>query len=263
MNATPAAPEFDLARWRDFPELLTDSWWDLGGRARGEGRSGAYHGNWVPQIPEQMMMRFTRPGERVLDMFAGSGTTLIEAVRLGRHSVGIELNPEVVAATVLHLDKLANPHGVECLVRWGDSSFPEIRSWLEPFQHVFLHPPYWDMISFSDSLYCLSSAESLKEFLSMFAGVIDNAYELLEPGRCMTLVVGDKYKNGEYTPLAFECMEVARRRGFELRAINPKKIQGNEKGKGKNANLWRQRAFRSGLYIFAHEYVMLFRRPRK
>jgi len=39
------------------------------------------------------------------------------------------------------------------------------------------------------------------------------------------------------------------------------RIQGNVRGKGQATNLWRYRALRQGLYVFKHEYVMLFRRP--
>jgi DNA modification methylase len=39
---------------------------------------------------------FTRPGELVFDPFAGFGTTLVVAERLGRHALGLELLPERV-----------------------------------------------------------------------------------------------------------------------------------------------------------------------
>lgn len=39
---------------------------------------------------------YTEPGETVLDSFCGSGVTLLEAVKLGRKCVGVDLNPIAV-----------------------------------------------------------------------------------------------------------------------------------------------------------------------
>ena len=57
-------------------------------------------------------------------------------------------------------------------------------------------------------------------------------------------------------------MRVCREEGLVLKAINVKDMQGNERGKGKANNLLRYRALKSGTYIFKHEYVMVFRKPR-
>ena len=37
-------------------------------------------------------------------------------------------------------------------------------------------------------------------------------------------------------------------------------LEGNEKAKGKQANLWRYRALYGGFYIFKHEYIMVFQK---
>jgi hypothetical protein len=85
----------------------------------------------------------------------------------------------------------------------------------------------------------------------------------LAPGRFAALVIGDKYARGELVPLGFWCMERMNRVGFKTKAIIVKNIEGNEKGKGKSANLWRYRALVGGYYIFKHEYVIVFFKPGK
>jgi hypothetical protein len=56
-------------------------------------------------------------------------------------------------------------------------------------------------------------------------------------------------------------MERMNRAGFKTKAIIVKNIEGNEKGKGKAANLWRYRALAGGYYIFKHEYIIVFFKP--
>ena len=77
--------------WRDFPDIETNSLWLEPARWREGTHNGKYHGNFIPQIPYQAIRRFTEPGDVVLDTFLGSGTTLIECRRQGRHGIGIEL----------------------------------------------------------------------------------------------------------------------------------------------------------------------------
>jgi hypothetical protein len=40
-----------------------------------------------------------------------------------------------------------------------------------------------------------------------------------------------------------------------------KNIEGNERGKGRDSNLWRYRALQHGFYVFKHEYVVIFQKP--
>ncbi len=269
----PAPPELghelDISRWKEYPDLLTDSLWLLGPRDRSGPHTSEYWGNFVPQIPNQIVRRFTRRGETVLDMFSGLGTTLIECRRLARHGLGVELNPEVAQRGLELALSADDPYNVSTRVMVGDAASrdtaSELRAHLEEFGDgyadcVLLHPPYHDIIRFSDDPRDLSNAPSRQVFLEGFREVTRNALELLRPRRHMALVVGDRYERGEWVPLGFECMQVCRDAGFTLKAINVKDIQGNERGKGKNANIWRYRALKQGLYVFKHEYVMVFRK---
>lgn len=57
-----------------------------------------YPARFIPEIPGTLIGYFSEEGETVLDPFCGSGTTLTEAMRLRRKSIGIDLNP--VAAMI-------------------------------------------------------------------------------------------------------------------------------------------------------------------
>jgi DNA modification methylase len=81
--------------------MLPDVWYMATGD--GEGRHVAV---FPETLPELCITASTRPGDVVLDPFAGSGTTLRVARRLRRRSIGIELNPESVKYA---LERTARP----------------------------------------------------------------------------------------------------------------------------------------------------------
>ena len=203
-------------------------------------------------------------------MFFGSGTSGIEAVNMGRRCIGVELKQEMVDYVSQKFDPKTLVTDVNIIC--GDSASSDIGCKIqdrlavmgqEKAQFLVLHPPYDDIIKFSDKKEDLSNCESTEEFYDLFEEVARNGYEKLENGRFAALIIGDKYAKGEYYPLSFGCMERMNRAGFITKAIIVKNIEGNEKAKGKQANLWRYRALYGGFYIFKHEYIMVFQKPLK
>ncbi|HZN11007.1 MAG TPA: site-specific DNA-methyltransferase [Blastocatellia bacterium] len=261
--------DLDLARWREYEDLWTDSLWLIPERDRSGEHLADYHGNFVPQIPRQAMRRFTRPGEIVLDPFLGSGTTLIECRRLGRHGVGVELRPELARIARARVAREANPHQVTTRVVNADSSDRGrapgriaralAAAGRERAQLAILHPPYHSIIKFSDGARDLSNCPSVEAFRARFGEVVEVVTPLLDDGRYLALVIGDMYAGGEWVPLGFHCMEEVRRRGYRLKSIVVKDMQGN-RAKRNLERIWRYRALAGGFYIFKHEYVMFFRK---
>jgi site-specific DNA-methyltransferase (cytosine-N4-specific) len=75
------------------------NWWLINTR----GYDGAHFAVFPESLVERCVRLSTRPGDLVLDPFAGSGTTLAVATRLGRTALGIELNPEYADLAVKRL----------------------------------------------------------------------------------------------------------------------------------------------------------------
>src|SRR6476469_8187604 len=50
-----------------------------------------YLGKFVPQLVEVLLGRYVAPGGHVLDPFAGSGTTLVQALESGRDATGVDI----------------------------------------------------------------------------------------------------------------------------------------------------------------------------
>lgn len=57
----------------------------------------AHFATFPPKLIEPCILAGSRPGEVVLDPFAGSGTTLYVAKKFGRQYIGVELNPDYIA----------------------------------------------------------------------------------------------------------------------------------------------------------------------
>jgi hypothetical protein len=256
--------DINLLRWKEYDEIITDSLWIFDKRDTSGAHLGWYWGNFIPQIPHQMMLRYTKKGDWVLDAFLGSGTTLIECRRLGRNGIGIELNREVAEKAKELIEKEQNKDNVITEVIIGDSRTIDIKQILSKYgisyvQLVIMHPPYHDIIKFSNDERDLSNAKNTQEFLKMFGQVIENITPYLEKGRYLVLVIGDKYSKGEWIPLGFYCMQEVLKRGYLLKSIIVKNFE-ETRGKRNQKELWRYRALVGGFYIFKHEYIMLFKK---
>ena len=260
--------DIDLNNWKEYSHILTGTLWEFPARAKSHGHSNDYHGNYIPQIAEQLYERFTKKNDIVLDLFFGSGTSGIEAVNMNRRCIGVELKQELVdyVSEKFTPKQLVTDVNIIC----GDSASDEIGDKIqarldilgeEKAQFLMLHPPYDDIIKFSDKPEDLSNCSSTEDFYELFEKVAKNGYDKLEKGRFAALIIGDKYAKGQYYPLSFGCMERMNRIGFKTKAVIVKDIQGNERAKGKDAQLWRYRALYGGFYIFKHEYVMVFQKP--
>ena len=266
---TTAYSDINLKQWKNYDHIKTDTLWEFPSRLKEGGHSNEYHGNYIPQIAQQIYERFTKEGDIVLDMFFGSGTSGIEAVNMNRRCIGVELKDELVETVSKKFTpkQLVTDVNIICGDSASESTKEKVLARLDVMgekkaQLLMLHPPYDDIIKFSDRKEDLSNCATTEEFYNLFEKVAKNGYDLLEKGRFACLIIGDKYANSQHIPLGFECMARMNKLGFITKAIIIKDMQGNERAKGKTANLWRYRALAGGFYIFKHEYVMVFQKVK-
>ncbi len=258
--------DLNLDEWKKYEDIWTDSLWLIENRDSSGAHKGDYHGNFVPQIPRQLMSRFTRKGDWVLDLFLGGGTTLIECKRLGRNGVGIELSPETakIAEQRINQESLFDKD-IKTEIIIGDSAAENTRKEVEKklngeAQLIIAHPPYHDIIKFSENPDDLSQMESVEKFIAKFAAIINSYADLLESGRHLAVVIGDKYSNSEWVPLSSMAMKaVIDSENFILKSVIVKDIVHN-RAKRNQEKLWRYRALKGGYYIFKHEYILLFKK---
>ncbi len=101
--------DINLLRWKEYDEIITDSLWVLDKRDTSGAHFGWYWGNFIPQIPHQMMLRYTKKGDWVLDTFVGSGTTGLVAKKLGRNFILIDNAKEYCELTKKRLERELQP----------------------------------------------------------------------------------------------------------------------------------------------------------
>jgi hypothetical protein len=256
--------DLNLNRWKEYDDLITDSLWILKRRDNSGVHHAGYWGNFIPQIPNQLLRRYTKKGEWILDPFLGSGTTFIEAQRLGRNAVGIELSKKVLEQTKKNITQENNPHKIKLEFANSDSSSIDFKEVLMPlgiksFQFQIFHPPYWDIIKFSNSKSDLSNTKSINEFLSGFGKALDNCLPYLDKKRYAAVVISDKYSGGEWIPLGFYVMQEVLKRGMILKSTIVKNFDETT-AKRNQKELWRYRALAGGFYVFKHEYIFIFQK---
>lgn len=253
----------NIDNWKES-EIWTDSLWIIPERDKSGKHNGFYHGNFVPQIPRQLILRYTKKGDVVFDPFVGSGTTAYEAETLERHFIGIDIQSELIK----HIKNKVDNNKFFSELITGDSSDENIRSKVlsilknhkrKSVQFAVLHPPYADIIKFSDKKGDLSNSKSLREFLDKFSLVLKNTIEILDKDRYVAVVMGDKYTKGQWIPLGFYCMNEAQKLGLTLKSVIIKNMEGN-RAKQNKEGIWRYRALSSDYYIFKHEYILIFKK---
>lgn len=252
--------------WKEI-DYNIDSLWIIGPRAKGGKRDNSFHGNFVPQIPDNLIRRYTEEGDVVLEPFCGSGTTLYECERLKRNYIGFDIDKNILDYVKSKMEDCTdiryylnncdstNSEQTSCLIK---SQLKELGKQRVDF--VLSHPPYWDIIKFTDSPADLSNTQSLKDFVDKFVLTTINAVEYLRSGKHFAVVMGDVYKDGEVIPLGFLLMSSIKASiKCKLKGIIVKDMVGNRAKMGLEA-LWRFRTLKSDTFLFKHEYIFVFKK---
>lgn len=257
--------DLNMKNWKQYDDIITDSLWLIDKRDKSGNHKGDYHGNFIPQIPNQLMKRYTKKNDWILDPFLGSGTSLIECQRLNRNGIGIDIDPKILSIAkerALSEDGFSNLEFIN-----GDSSSIDLSDTLkkhniDKVNMIIMHPPYWDIIKFNDYKENIANTNSLRDFLNSFGKIVDNTTQYLEDERYIAIIIGDIYKNSEWIPLNSYIIQLMLYKNFKLKSIIVKNIS-ETKGKQNQKAIWRYRALLGGFYVFNHEYILLFQKPKQ
>src|SRR3989339_992458 len=106
--------------------------------------NAAYRGNFAPQIPRNMILRYSREGDNVLDSMCGSGTTLIECKLLNRNGIGVDLNKKAVLLTRNRLDFECDSKATSKTYVGNTKNLDRVAD--SSMDLIITHPPYANII---------------------------------------------------------------------------------------------------------------------
>lgn len=258
--------KFDKNKWKEL-DINVDSLWLIGPRAKGGKRENNYHGNFTPQVPDNLIRRYTEPGEIVMDLFMGSGTTLYECEVLNRNYIGYDINDEIISYVEAKMDAFTPIKFAINKCDVTDTTSFDVATEISlnnmgkrKVDFLIVHPPYWDIIHFTEKPCDLSNTENLNAFINRFTLAMDNALKYLKSNRHFAIVVGDLYRDSAVVPLGFYLMyAIMKSFRCKLKGIVIKDIVGNRAKLG-SENLWRYKALKSDYFLFKHEYIFVFRK---
>ncbi len=223
------------------------------------------------EIPKRLIKLFSWHGERVLDPFAGTGTTAQAAIPLGRRIDCVEQNAEF--AELIHKQCRGLKNEVlgakELLhVERGDSrDLSYIGN--EEIALVVTSPPYWNKANYGARRENLGNRRSYATFLTDIEPVFRECFRVLQSGRKLCLVTANVNQHTEHGlltfPLAADFIVMLREIGFVL--IN-EIIWSKDGTGGKWGSSGAQRPIFGSypyppnlLFKNVHEYIIIVAKP--
>jgi len=241
----------------EFKKEITTVW-SFPERGKWATHNPKYRGNFAPQIPRNVILRYSKEGDVVLDPMVGSGTTLIETKLLKRKGIGIDINPEAVKTTLENLN-FNSDDSFGQNVYLGDIRNINFLS-NESVDLIITHPPYLNIIKYSEGKIDgdLSNISDLSKFLDEFEKGVKELYRVLKEDKYCAILIGDTRKNGHYVPLSNYVMELFLKNRFALKE-DIIKVEHN----CKSTPYWEKQTEKYNFYLIMHEHLFIFRKPSK
>lgn len=215
--------------------------WDYPSQHYGDREQGSqsYRGATPSYVIWNVLQRFTKEGETVIDPFCGSGTTLDVCADVNRKGLGFDVAPS--RQDIVNADARSMP------VKDGVASL------------VFMDPPYADNLEYSADPRCMGKLPPDGRFQRAMRQVIRETARVLKPGGTLAVYVCDVFRKGKgFYPLGFEIFEATRDLFIPLDMIavtrhNKTLAMGN----------YRKAADDGGFYLRGFNHLMLFEKRAK
>lgn len=272
--------EEEKAQLENLPKVQIDEWepttfelerttvWSFRKRGEWAVHRNDYRGNWPPTVPRNLILKYSKEKDIILDPFVGGGTTLIEAWLTNRRSFGVDVSPIAVKTSTEKIiemehaskgnEQIQLDQSIKPVVIKGDAR--NVKQLLSKYnigdnsvKLACLHPPYLNSLRYTEYVEEDLSRISDKDiFCDQLQRVASQVYDLLTDDGTCAVLMGDVRKNKRMVPLGFLTMESFKREGFALKDIIIK-IQH----KDSSTRFWYTRRDRID-FLMAHEYLFIF-----
>ena len=261
-------PSKKIDRWQpnDF-KLAKGTVWDFPKRGDWAVHTSDYRGNWPPQLARNLILKFTQPGDLIIDAFAGGGTTLIESWLCNRRSVGVDVSKLALQVTKAKLAEMRVLSTEDCRVYLPDEYEPIILDGnsleleklvevhnihIDSVQLICAHPPYLDSIKYTQNDdRDISITKEPTMYYQKMRKFAYHAYRLLKTDGVCALLIGDIRKNGHLIPLGINTVDLFQRQGFLLENIIIKTQNGE-----RSTEFY----LTHDNYLLEHEYLFILRK---
>ena len=235
-------------------ELEMTTHWSFPNRGNWATHDAKWRGNWSPYIPRNIILRYSKESDIVLDQFAGGGTTLVEAKLLNRNIIGVDVNDIAIQRCKEKVDFEYKQSNSRVIIKKGDArDLFFIQN--ESIDLICTHPPYANIINYSENLENDLSLLNIKEFLIQMEKVANESFRVLKKGKFCAILMGDTRQKGNMIPMSFKVMEIFKNSGFTLKEIIIKE-QHNCKATG----FWKTNSIKYNFLLIAHEYLFIFKK---
>lgn len=233
-------------------EIETNTVWAFPDRGKWATHDAKYRGNWSPYIPRNVLLRYSKEGDTVLDQFVGGGTTAVESKLTHRNFIGIDINPDAIQ---LSKQKCCFEFETKAtsIITLGDARKLNIAD--NSIDLICTHPPYADIIHYSENIDGDLSLLPVKDFLFEMGKVAQECFRVLKKDKYCAVLMGDTRKNGMVQPIAFETMRL-----FELAGFKAKEIIIKEQHNCKKTGCWKTNSIKYNFLLLAHEYIFVFKK---
>ncbi len=241
-----------IKKWEpdDFELQMTTSW-SFPNRGNWATHNAKYRGNWSPYIPRNLLLRYSQESDWVLDQFAGGGTTLVEAKLLNRNIIGVDINPASLELCQQAINFNKENSGNVQIINGDARNLHFIYD--ESIDFVCTHPPYANIIQYSENINGDLSHLCVSEFLVAMKAVAKESYRVLKKGKFCAILMGDTRQKGRIIPMSFDVMRVYQDSGFKIKELIIKQ-QHNCKATG----FWKTNSIKHNFLLIAHEYLFVF-----
>ncbi|TCP59461.1 DNA methylase [Tumebacillus sp. BK434] len=217
--------------------------WNFPQSAREE--AGAFALSFSPALVRYLIDSHSRPGDTVLDAFAGSGSTVFESLLMGREAIGVDCNRHMLDAALRRMEVFAENNSPTLLC--GDARKLSHLIGEESVDLVVTQPPYGSTYRFSsnnpDDLSLLSS----RDFLLAIEQVASELHTVMKPGGICALLIGDIKEHGRMLPLGFQFIHRFLSRGFSVKDIYDSRTP----------------VYKLPVPLHNHEYLFIFQKKQK